>query len=69
MSHPDRLPDLTQQELAAVLQWAREAKAGRPMLLRRCPETGEVVRVPMGETERPSAPGNRNFDMCNSYAP
>ena len=53
MSHPDRLPDLTQEELAAVLQWAREVKAGSWALLRRCPETGEVMRTKVEGTERP----------------
>lgn len=54
MSHPDRLPDLTQEELTAVLQWAREVKAGSWALLRRCPETGEVMRDTVGGTERPN---------------
>jgi len=54
MSHPDRLPDLTQQELAAVLQWARRVKAGEIMILRRCGETGHVIAVPGQQTERPT---------------
>lgn len=55
MSHPDRLPNLTQQELAAVLQWAREVKAGSWALLRCCPETGEVIRDTVGDTDRPAS--------------
>ena len=50
----DRLPDLTAEEVRAVTQWARRVKAQkRPILLRRCPESGELIAEPMGQTERP----------------
>lgn len=49
----ERLPDLTSEEVAAVMEWARRAKAGEPHLLWPCPETDVVTAKPMGETQRP----------------
>lgn len=49
----ERLPDLTSEEVAAVVQWARRAKAGEPHLLWPCPETDKVTAKPMGDTQRP----------------
>lgn len=50
--HPDRLPDLTQKEVGAALEWARRAKAGERIELNS--NDGDLVGVTVerGDLER-----------------
>jgi len=56
MPDPDtdeRPTELRKDEVGALLDWGRRAKEGSPILLRRCPETGDLIADPVQETERP----------------
>jgi len=54
MGNQERPIELTPAEQGALLQWARRAKSGdERILLRRCPESGDLIADPMSDTERP----------------